>query len=59
MKDQHPVTWLLKNLKTDLYAPLCQWMSDAMENALPPVDSVTMPDPPLSSKTQSVGNDCH
>lgn len=44
MKDEHPVSWLIKNLKPKLYAPLAAWIDEVLgDTALKPSE-VDMPD---------------
>lgn len=44
MKDQHPVSWLVKNLKNNLYPVLFEWVNEVLgETTLRPGD-VFMPD---------------
>ena len=44
MKDQHPVSWLLSKLTSDVYEPLNTWLNEILEENHHP-SMVTMPDP--------------
>lgn len=44
MKDQHPVSWLMRSLKPELYEPLHMWMDDVLGTPILKPRDVIMPD---------------
>lgn len=43
-KDEHPVAWLLKNAKPELFTPLHEWLCSVMGKAVQHPQSLTIPD---------------
>ena len=45
VKNQHPVSWLLENVKIDIYQPLHDWLAtEILEEAMPEPSTLNFPD---------------
>ena len=51
LKDEHPVSWLMQNLKPELYEPVTQWLDEVMGCETRRPEALVMPDMGWQIKT--------